>query len=68
MGKTEYWQDFYSGDDKEVRGAFPDMKPNKNRHEHYHHEGGLYNHIHPHGAVPHYHDSYGETAIEEDYG
>jgi hypothetical protein len=47
--------DGYSGDDDWVRGLFPDLRRNPNRHEHSHHESGFYYHVHSGGDKPHVH-------------
>ena len=46
------------GDDDHVRGTFPDLRKDHNRHEHRDPDpnwGGLFYHSHPRGSVPHTH-------------
>jgi hypothetical protein len=67
MRERKQWRDDYSCNDQELReGTFPDFKPNRNRHEHFHHEGAYYWHIHKNGGVPHYHLYDGTTHLEEE--
>jgi hypothetical protein len=49
----------WTGDDDHVRGTFVDLRPDRNRHEHGHVEGGLFYHSHPKGSVPHTHGPQG---------
>jgi hypothetical protein len=47
--------DEYSGDDDWVRGTFAGLRRNRNRHEHAHHDGGFYYHVHSGGDTAHAH-------------